>query len=98
MKQQIRFCASFDGTRLAFALTGEGPPLVRAPHWLTHLEYEPESPVWRPWIEELSRHHRLVRMDGCAEAHRNRRIKGAVPFPQKDQHCVGRPNCHYCDV
>jgi pimeloyl-ACP methyl ester carboxylesterase/DNA-binding CsgD family transcriptional regulator len=67
MKQQIRFCRSFDGTRIAYATSGDGPPLVRAPYWLTHLEYEAESPLWRPWIEELSRTRTLVRMDarGC---------------------------------
>src|SRR6185436_14608511 len=67
VKQDIRFCKSFDGARIAYAITGEGPPLVKAPHWLTHLEYEAGSPIWRPWIEELSRTHTLVRMDvrGC---------------------------------
>ena len=67
MQQQIRFCKSFDGTRIAYAVTGEGPPLVKAQHWLTHLEYEWQSPIWRPWISELSKRHRLVRMDarGC---------------------------------
>jgi pimeloyl-ACP methyl ester carboxylesterase/DNA-binding CsgD family transcriptional regulator len=65
--QAIRFCTSHDGTRIAYAVTGEGPPLVKAPHWLTHLEYEYESPIWKPWIGDLSREHRLVRMDerGC---------------------------------
>ncbi len=63
MNQQIRFCKSFDGARIAYALTGNGPPLVRAPHWLTHLEYEFQSPLWRPWIEELSKRHTLLRMD-----------------------------------
>ncbi len=63
MNQQIRFCKSFDGTRVAYAVTGEGPPLVKAPHWLTHLEYEFRSPLWRPWIEALSRNHLLLRMD-----------------------------------
>ncbi len=63
MNQQIRFCKSFDGTRIAYAVTGDGPPLVRAPHWLTHLEYEFQSPLWRPWIEALSKHHTLLRMD-----------------------------------
>ncbi len=67
MNQQIRFCTSFDGARIAYAITGKGPVLVKAPHWLTHLEYEFESPLWRPWIEELSKHYTLVRMDerGC---------------------------------
>jgi pimeloyl-ACP methyl ester carboxylesterase/DNA-binding CsgD family transcriptional regulator len=67
LQQQIRFCRSYDGTRIAYAVTGEGPPLVKAQHWLTHLEYEWQSPIWRPWISELSKRHRLVRMDarGC---------------------------------
>jgi len=63
MNQQIRFCKSFDGTRIAYAITGKGPPLVKAPHWLSHLEYEWESPIWKPWIEALSQDHTLVRMD-----------------------------------
>ena len=73
MKQQIRFCRSFDGTRLAYAVTGEGPPLVKAPHWLTHLEYEAQSPIWRPWIERLSSGRTLVRMDarGCGLSDRD---------------------------
>ena len=67
MKQQIRFCRGFDGTRIAFAVTGNGPPLVRAPHWLTHLEYEWQSPLWRPWLTALTAGRSLVRMDarGC---------------------------------
>jgi pimeloyl-ACP methyl ester carboxylesterase/DNA-binding CsgD family transcriptional regulator len=67
VQQQIRFCKSFDGTRIAYAVSGEGPPLVKAQHWLTHLEYEWQSPIWRPWISALSKRHRLVRMDarGC---------------------------------
>lgn len=61
--QQIRFCKSFDGTRIAYARTGEGPPLVKAPHWLTHLEYEWDSPIWRPWIDAFSSEYSFVRMD-----------------------------------
>jgi pimeloyl-ACP methyl ester carboxylesterase/DNA-binding CsgD family transcriptional regulator len=73
VKQQIRFCRSFDGTRLAYAVTGEGPPLVKSPHWLTHLEYEAESPIWRSWIERLSHGRTLVRMDarGCGLSDRD---------------------------
>ena len=67
MKQQIRFCRGHDGTRIAFAVTGNGPPLVRAPHWLTHLEYEWQSAIWRPWLTGLTAGRTLVRMDerGC---------------------------------
>ncbi|HEX4330183.1 MAG TPA: alpha/beta fold hydrolase [Burkholderiales bacterium] len=66
-QQQIRFCKGFDGTRLAYALSGTGPALVKAPHWLTHLEYEWQSPIWRPWIETFSRSRSFLRMDqrGC---------------------------------
>src|SRR4029077_13240654 len=69
--QGIRFCASFDGTRIAFSVTGSGPALVKAPHWLTHLEYESLSPIWRPWIGALSAEHRLLRMEAraCGLAH-----------------------------
>jgi pimeloyl-ACP methyl ester carboxylesterase/DNA-binding CsgD family transcriptional regulator len=67
MQQQIRFCKSFDGTRIAYAVSGQGPPILKAPHWLTHLEYEWQSPIWRPWIEAFSREYTLVRLDerGC---------------------------------
>jgi pimeloyl-ACP methyl ester carboxylesterase/DNA-binding CsgD family transcriptional regulator len=67
VNQQIRFCKSFDGTRIAFALSGKGPTLIQGPYWFGHLEYEFHNPVWRPWIESLSREHTLIRMDerGC---------------------------------
>jgi len=67
MEQHIRFCKASDGTRLAYATTGNGPPLVKAANWLNHLEFDWDSPVWRHWWTELSRHHTLVRYDerGC---------------------------------
>ncbi len=64
LKQTIRFCSAPDGVRLAYASIGQGPPLVRAAHFLTHLEYDIASPVWRPWLTELSRDRRLIRYDG----------------------------------
>jgi predicted ATPase/DNA-binding SARP family transcriptional activator/pimeloyl-ACP methyl ester carboxylesterase len=65
--QQIRLTTSADGTRIAYAVVGNGPPLVKVANPLTHLQYDWESPVWRHWIEELSRNHMLVRYDerGC---------------------------------
>ena len=65
--QEIRFCAADDGTRLAYATSGAGPPLVKAANWLSHLAYDWESPVWRHWLAELSRRFRLIRYDerGC---------------------------------
>lgn len=66
-EQAIRFCSTSDGFRIAFAASGDGPPLVKAANWLSHLEFDWNSPVWRPWLRELSRDHRLVRYDerGC---------------------------------
>jgi hypothetical protein len=56
-----------DGVRLAWAEAGAGPALVKAANWLTHLEYEWESPVWRHWIRFFTEHYRSVRYDerGC---------------------------------
>lgn len=66
-RQQIQFCKSFDGARIAYAKSGDGPPLVRVGGWMSHLEFDWGSPVWRHWLSELTRHHRLVRYDarGC---------------------------------
>jgi pimeloyl-ACP methyl ester carboxylesterase/DNA-binding CsgD family transcriptional regulator len=66
-RQHVRYVSASDGTRIAWAESGGGPPLVKAANWLTHLEYEWESPVWRHWIRFLSEHFRLVRYDerGC---------------------------------
>src|SRR5471032_2520826 len=56
-EQEIRFCRSKDGVQLAYAQTGQGPPLVKTGHWMTHLEYDFESPIWRHFYHELSRGH-----------------------------------------
>jgi pimeloyl-ACP methyl ester carboxylesterase/DNA-binding CsgD family transcriptional regulator len=61
--QKIRFCTAPDGVRLAYAVSGKGPPLVRVGHWMTHLERDWESPVWRPWLTELSKFNTLIRYD-----------------------------------
>lgn len=63
----IRFCAASDGTRLAYACSGEGPPLAMVPNYLTHLEFAWDSPVWRHWLTELSERYQLIRYDmrGC---------------------------------
>jgi pimeloyl-ACP methyl ester carboxylesterase/DNA-binding CsgD family transcriptional regulator len=66
-REHIRFCTSGDSTRIAYAVTGKGPPLVKAANWLTHIEFDAKSPVWRHWISELSCNRTLVRYDerGC---------------------------------
>jgi pimeloyl-ACP methyl ester carboxylesterase/DNA-binding CsgD family transcriptional regulator len=67
MEQEIRFCTAPDGVRLAWARHGNGPALVKTANWLTHLEYDWESPVWRHWLEGLGQRHELIRYDerGC---------------------------------
>jgi pimeloyl-ACP methyl ester carboxylesterase/DNA-binding winged helix-turn-helix (wHTH) protein len=62
--QEIRFANSADGTRIAYATSGEGIAIVRAAHWMTHLEWDWQSAVYGPWIQGVSRRYRLVRYDG----------------------------------
>jgi class 3 adenylate cyclase/pimeloyl-ACP methyl ester carboxylesterase len=61
--QEIHFCKSADGTQIAYAISGKGAPLVRAAHWMSHLQYEWESPVWKHWIAALSKDNTLIRYD-----------------------------------
>ena len=65
--QRIRYLRASDGVRLAWAEAGTGAPIVKAANWLTHLEYEWESPVWRHWMRFFAGHFRFVRYDerGC---------------------------------
>lgn len=65
--QHLRFVTAADGPRIAVASVGSGPALVRAAHWLSHVEHDPASPVWRPWLAALSSQHTYVRYDqrGC---------------------------------
>lgn len=63
MEQSIRFCTASDGVGIAYATSGEGPPLVKAANYLTHLEHDNRSPVWRHWLKEFSRNRTFVRYD-----------------------------------
>jgi pimeloyl-ACP methyl ester carboxylesterase len=71
--QQIKFCTARDGARIAWARHGSGPPLVKTSNWLTHLENDWESPVWRYWLEGLGQSHSVVRYDerGCGLSDRD---------------------------
>ena len=66
-RQRIRFLRTSDGVQLAWAEAGAGPPLVKAANWITHLEFEWESPAWRHWMRFFSDHFHFVRYDerGC---------------------------------
>lgn len=61
--QEIRFIRASDGVRLACAVHGEGPPLVNVACWLSHLQFDWESPVWRHLLEDLGAFTTLVRYD-----------------------------------
>jgi pimeloyl-ACP methyl ester carboxylesterase/DNA-binding CsgD family transcriptional regulator len=67
MQQTIRFIKSVDGVRLAVATSGSGAPLVKSANWLSHLEFDWQSPVWRHWFRFLSSGRQLIRFDprGC---------------------------------
>ena len=71
--QHVRYCKSFDGAEIAYAVTGEGPAVVMLPSWLTHLEYQWRSVAWQPWLEALSSRYRLIRYDprGCGLSDRD---------------------------
>lgn len=62
-KQKISFCRAADGVNIAFAAVGAGPTLVKTANWLTHLEYDWESPVWSPLLQRLAEKNQLVRYD-----------------------------------
>ena len=67
IQQTIRYVRASDGVQIAWAESGTGAPLVKAATWLTHLEYDLQSPVWQHWTKFLSDHFRYVRYDerGC---------------------------------
>jgi pimeloyl-ACP methyl ester carboxylesterase len=73
MMPRIRFCRSADGARIAFGTMGSGPPILAGPTWLTHLEFDWDVSVWKPWYRALSANHTLVRFDlrGCGLSDRN---------------------------
>ena len=72
-EQEIRFCTTADGVRLAYARIGRGPPLLKVGFWMTHVEYDVQSIVWIPWLSELSRANTLLRYDprGCGLSDRD---------------------------
>jgi pimeloyl-ACP methyl ester carboxylesterase/DNA-binding CsgD family transcriptional regulator len=89
MDQSIRFCTTSDGVRLAYAVSGDGPPLVMSATWLTHLEHQWHSLAWRPWLDAFAQDHKLLRYDsrGCGLSDRD---AGDLSFESwiRDFECV----------
>lgn len=72
-RQRIHFCTTSDGVRIAYAISGKGPRVVRAANWYSHLEYELGNPVWQYLIDTLTQGRELVRYDrrGCGLSDRS---------------------------
>jgi pimeloyl-ACP methyl ester carboxylesterase/DNA-binding SARP family transcriptional activator len=60
---EVQFCRTSDGVRIAYACVGAGPPVVWAAHWMSHLSFSWQSPIWRHWTEEFARDHAFVHYD-----------------------------------
>ncbi len=74
MEQEIHFCTTPDGIRIAYATVGLGPPLLFLPLQHSHLELEWEEAERRAFIQRLAANHTVVRYDrwGCGLSDRER--------------------------
>jgi pimeloyl-ACP methyl ester carboxylesterase/DNA-binding CsgD family transcriptional regulator len=85
--QAFRFAQLPSGARIAWTRSGApgAPTLVRVAHWLTNVEYDLRSPIWRPWVERLSRSFGLVRYDerGCGLSGDDPRPRGLEPWVEE---------------
>lgn len=92
----LRFAQSADGSRIAHAQSGEGPPLLRLGHWLSNVELDWHCPVWQPLLTALGARHRLVRYDQRGTGLSTRDLHaatgaGITPFVE-DLLCVADAN------
>jgi hypothetical protein len=65
MQQQIRFCSTADGVRIAYATVGAGPALIFAQP-ISHLGVEWEEPRVRDFWETIGPHHMVIRTTSTA--------------------------------
>jgi class 3 adenylate cyclase/pimeloyl-ACP methyl ester carboxylesterase len=73
-EQEIHFCQAKDGVQLAYARIGRGFPLVKTGHWMTHIEHDFDSAIWRPVFQGLSRNNTFVRYDARGHGLSDREI------------------------
>lgn len=90
MNQRIHCLETGDGVQLAWAEMGRGPPLVKAATWLTHLQYDLESPVWAHWLRFFGQHFRYIRYDerGCGLSDRSAADDLTLPWWAADLEAV----------
>jgi class 3 adenylate cyclase len=62
MDHKIGFCTSPDGISIAYGVAGQGPPLVVAPGWVSHLEYTFQEPH-AAWVRRMAEHHTFITYD-----------------------------------
>ena len=74
-EQKIQFCIAPDGVQIAYSQIGRGPPLVKTGNWMTHLEFDFESPIWRHLYRELARDHTLIRYDARGNGLSDREVE-----------------------
>lgn len=74
--QEIRYCRTADGVHLALATLGEGSPVVRAPIWMSHVEHDLRTTMWREVLDVIGGAHQLIRYDarGTGLSDRNAEI------------------------
>ena len=75
LRQEIRFCTAPDGVQLAYSTIGQGPPLVKPGNWMTHLEHDLESPVWRHFYRALAMDHNVIRYDARGNGLSDRNVE-----------------------
>ncbi len=66
-RPNVRYATADDGVKIAYTVTGSGPPMVRTSHHPTHLDLDWDEPTEREFIDELTKDFTLIRLDqrGC---------------------------------
>ena len=62
-REVVRFCRASDGTRIAYAIHGDGPPLILGKNWISHLQYDWNDPMLGHVLDALGRIVTVVRYD-----------------------------------
>jgi pimeloyl-ACP methyl ester carboxylesterase len=62
-QQEIHYCQTGDGVQLAYSRVGDGPALVKTGNWLTHLEFDLDSPIWGRLYRDFASYRTLIRYD-----------------------------------